>query len=66
MNPEQLLGDVMTSIWGFIVSHDFLYFAAIVAIVVIICKVIKASFKTILKIVGVMVAIFIVKQIFGI
>lgn len=65
MNPEQLLGDVMTSIWGFIVSHDYTYFAAIIAIGVVICKVIKASFKTILKIVGVIVAIYIVKQIFG-
>lgn len=65
MNPEQLLGDVMTSIWGFIVSNDYIYFAAIIAIGVVICKVIKASFKTILKIVGVIVAIYIVKQIFG-
>lgn len=58
MNPEQLLSSIMTGMWDWMKANDYIYFILAIIAIVLVGKLIKASFKIIIKLGGAVVLLY--------
>lgn len=63
MEPKDLLINALSSLWGLIANNGYLYIILVVVLGVVLYKVVKATFKTVIKVVGVGIAIYAVIKI---
>ena len=60
MDPKALLIDWLGGLWNLINNHGYVYIIVVVVAGVLLYKLVKLTFKTVLKVGGVLVAIFVV------
>ena len=58
MNPEQLLSSIMTGMWDWMQANDYIYFILAIVAIVLVGKLIKASFKIVIKLGGAVVLLY--------
>lgn len=49
MTPKDLLITALTTLWDYIGNSSYIFFLIGVAIIVIVCKILKSTVKTLLK-----------------